>query len=163
MTQSKNQVVTPGPGRLRLTPSGFHIRATSFLECAEHLDPGKPAWLPVRMFLYARAAELALKAYLLARRRTVADVKGLGHDLALLVQEATAFGLEVALSLTGADIRTILSLNDYYQDKKLEYFELQSALQGFPGLPALDQVRDVVTRLVVGVGPVSNSPEAAPL
>src|SRR5438046_8151605 len=90
MTQSKNQVVTPEPGRLRLTPSGFHIRATSFLECAEHLDPGKPGWLPVRMFLYARAAELALKAYLLAKRRTVANVKDLGHDLVLRSEEHTS-------------------------------------------------------------------------
>ena len=145
---------------LLLGPSGFHVRATSFVECADSLSQGKRPWLVVQAFLYARATELALKAFLLAKGNTIMDAKKLGHDLEKLLKRAKELGLDQMVPPRKGDADLFRRLNEYYCDKRLEYFELESAWQGFPGLPKSPALQDTVHRLLTGIVPLCRSAEA---
>jgi len=150
-----------GPVSLRVIPSLFQIRAQSFFETAERQRGGEPAHEVACFFLYARATELALKGFLLARRRSLGKVRKLQHNLELMLREAEAFGLQTTVPYTEDEARAVAAVNLYYEDKDLEYPELQSALgEGFGRMPRIEDFAEFVRRLVVGVKDTCNSEEA---
>src|SRR5688572_15568988 len=67
------------PARYRMGPLGTWMHARAFKVAAEKLRTEEGQMPAVVAFLYCRALELALKAYLLARGRPGEAVKGFGH------------------------------------------------------------------------------------
>jgi hypothetical protein len=143
--------VTPGTGHVRLSPLGFHLRARDFFDIAELARARAERFSPVAAFLYARSIELALKSYLLARGDSVDRVAAFGHDLALLLTESFARGLDAVVPLTSEDKRTLLATNNHYLTNQLAYFDLFATVSGYPGQPDLASIARVARALLDGV------------
>lgn len=83
-------VVGVGTAMVRIGPVGFVLYAEEFLEAAcaipEHSQArGSRRFTPVPFYLFCRALELALKAFLLAKNRPLDELKAIyGHDLEAL-------------------------------------------------------------------------------
>jgi hypothetical protein len=90
-------------GHLRVSPFGFYHRARDFLEASELLRKQTDRLSPIVAFLFCRAAELALNAFLLATGNTVDQVRGLGHDLSRALTDSYARGMAAAISLDPAE------------------------------------------------------------
>ncbi|MGJ5155397.1 hypothetical protein [Bradyrhizobium sp. HKCCYLR1023] len=74
--------------------------AEEFLKAFRDLPREGPSGIPVswpRYFMLCHAIELALKAFLLARGRTVPELRSrpFGHDISALMTEAIGLGLSI--------------------------------------------------------------------
>jgi len=128
-------VVTPGMAQFRADPLGFYLRARDFFETAEFARGRPKRFSPVAAFLYCRALELALKAFLLARGNTVEAVRVFNHDLVHLLTEAHARGLDAVVALDATEKRVVIAANGDYLGQTLGYFDLFTTLSGFPSQP----------------------------
>lgn len=95
---------------------------------------------------YFRAIELGLKAYLFARGQPADEVKAYGHDLDMLLRETHARGIDLVISLTGADMELVRTTGRYYRENKLGYFDMFFTLAG-PKLP-IAELAAVASRLL---------------
>jgi hypothetical protein len=140
------QYLTPPAGDARVGPFGFLIVAKDFLDAANVLATryNDRSW--VVPFLYCRAIELALKAFLLARGRQVGFVKKFGHDLNLLLIEAYAHGLDVVAATTPEERASVIGWNNQYDEKELEYFTMSPDL-GPPSIANTTDLGSVALRL----------------
>lgn len=103
------------------------------------------------VFLFCRALELSLKAFLLARGVTYSELckkNHFGHDLDKLVKEARRRKLGTFYKLTRGDIKAINLLNAEYASKNFEYI-----VTGTIKLPPLDGVELLVSQLVINLKP----------
>ena len=149
--EPRQLVLAPEPAFARLTPLGFHIRATDFFEIAELARVRAEQFSPVASFLYCRALELSLKAYLLARGDSTSDVARFGHDLERLLVEAYARGIDVVLELGVEQRAMILSMNEQYMSNRLAYFDLFATVSGGPIHPSLTAVAEVTGAVLLAV------------
>jgi HEPN domain-containing protein len=124
---------------------------TSAAGFASLADAGVAAWssqvprgsqAPIVCFTLAQAAELALKAYLLQRGIRVADLGrgNLGHDLASVLSEARARGMQARV-LPAVFFNPLNSA--YRGSKQLQY----PNVDGFV-LPPLRATREMVEELI---------------
>src|SRR3990172_4880381 len=143
-------VITPQTVHVNVSPLGFHRYATQFAESAAAARSKK--FSPVPYFLYCRALELALKAYLLARGMSKADLKSkFGHDLCKVLAEAKKRGLTGEVTIAAGWDAEIVKANAYYNGKGFEYFEVDNAARGYPNLPNLDTLADCVSAILAGI------------
>lgn len=87
-----------------------------YLEAAKTLNsshPTKVTYGIVTYYLLGHAAELSLKSYLFKKEMSIQELRRIGHDLNLLLDKATEFGLK--------NFSSIRSLSPIYKSKKLEY------------------------------------------
>ena len=126
-------------------PVQFFLHGKAFLDAAaREFSAEEPAISIPGYFLVGRAAELALKAYLLSCGATEAELRGIGHDLEDAL--AAAGDLEIP-----GDIAAVLrALNPYYSGKDLEY--PKTGLKSFPdhdvALAATRSLFEIVGRVV---------------
>ena len=148
----EHQVITPGPLRVNLSPLGFHYYASHFLAAARSAPPAR-GFSPVGYYLYCRALELVLKAFLLERGVAKSELKkkALGHDLLRVLAKADKLGLAALVEVTASEREELRKANDYYVDKEFEYFGLISAVTGYSGLPDLAVMDQLAQRLVSGL------------
>lgn len=145
-------VLVSKPATARLAPLGFHIHANNFFELAEKAKGEGQRFVPVAAFLYCRAIELALKAFLLARGQTVDDVVRHGHDLQKLLLEAYARGLDVVGPLSIEERKTICDLHGQYPNpSKLAYFDVSAAADSSIFSLPLEEFAAVTGKLVRSV------------
>jgi hypothetical protein len=85
--------ITPGTGRLYISPIGFWGRARDLLDASVllHRESGRFSFIAAH--LSCSSIEVSLKAYLLARGCTADDVRQLGHDLHACVIEGSVRGI----------------------------------------------------------------------
>ena len=148
-----NIVITPPTGHTNISPIGFHGYASQFADSAlsarSRLANG---FSPVPYFLYCRSLELVLKAYLLARGVTKAELKRkFRHDLCRVFTEAKNRGLAVEVPISSEWEAEIGKANLYYNGKGFEYFEVGNAVRGYPNLPSLDTLAQMCSTLLRGV------------
>jgi HEPN domain-containing protein len=144
-------VITPGTGNVYMGPAGTHIRAEDFLKAAELLRESAERFMPVAAFLCCRSVELALKAFLLARGETNALVRGFGHDLVQLLNEAHARGLDAVVSLNGDELAILRAANEDYMEHRLAYFDLTATISHYPKQPDPTALASVAAKLLAGV------------
>jgi len=83
------------PESAAATPYGIFVLADDYLAAADvahrapQIGPG-----PVRLLCF-HAAELFLKTYMRSAGATVATLRGMGHDLLLMVEQSASFGLNL--------------------------------------------------------------------
>lgn len=149
---AEQQLIMPPPIRANLSPLGFHRYASHFLAAARSAPPAH-GFSPVGYYLYSRAIELVLKAFLLERGMTKAELKkrALGHDLLRVLAKADELGLATRVEVTDAEREEIRKANDYYADKEFEYFNVISAVTGYSKLPNLTVMDQLAQRLVSGL------------
>ena len=148
MNKPRRQVIKVSPVKARIGPLGFHKYAADFLQAAKSVEK-RDSFSPVPYYLYCRAIELVLKAYLLAKGVSVKELKNsrrLGHDLVKALNMAKSLGLDTVIRLKSKEEEEITKANDYYKSKGFEYFGLQ--MLAYPDLPDLLVLDRCSSRLV---------------
>ena len=148
--------VMPGPAAtFRMTPVGFAIYADQFLKAAQSVPTEDAKFTPVPYYLYCRALELILKAFLLLKGHGVSELKDrYGHNLKRLWKAARKDGLADAVPELPSDIENVLAqVNQYYKNKAFEYFNFKRWVHSYEGLPSLDQLADCTATLIERLKP----------
>lgn len=126
----------------RLGPYGLISYAKWFSEAAGSTTA--PADAPnfplVRTFLAARAVELALKAFLALKGRSLLELADgpYGHDLIGLIREAEKLDLKAHVRLNAVQHAEIIKASEYYSEKVLEYPSLMEAGSAYSKMPHAD-------------------------
>ena len=149
MTDTK---ITPPSGTAYISPIGFHRYASEFATWARkaHADKGDE-FSPVPYYLYCHSLELVLKAFLLAKgvtQRELMNRERLGHHLSKILPRAKDLGLEEVVPLAPHWEAEVEKANGYYADKGFEYFDVATAGRGYPNLPNLDILHELVSTLL---------------
>lgn len=112
---------------------------------------GNTKFTPVPYYLFCRALELVLKAFLLTKGESLdALKKRYGHDLVALWSRAKECGLLDVIDLRTSEFEAdLVNANHYYKGKAFEYFDFRRWAHGFEGLPPFERFRDQVNDLVV--------------
>lgn len=148
---AENIVISIPAARVNISPIGFHIYAAEFVAYARLAQASLGAtFSPVPYYLYCRSLELVLKAFLLAKGVAKEDLKkrSLYHDLAKILQRARAEGLEQIVPFSASWEEEVRKANGYYSRKGFEYFHVVAAVRGYPNLPRLDVLNEIVTALL---------------
>jgi hypothetical protein len=104
----------------------------------------------VRPYLACHSVELVLKAFLSlhgAEMFQLAEGK-YGHNLEAILEEAIQQGLKDAVGLSHAEEAVIRGAGPYYGAKVFEYPAVGEAMLSYPGMPSLDSLFDVTSKLV---------------
>jgi hypothetical protein len=139
--------IEAGPIQIRITPYGFHMYAQRFLRVAKTVK-AEPTFSPVPYYLYCRALELVLKAYLLVQGLSEKQVTCLRHDLTRVLKKARRLGLDNVVTISKPERAEISKANSYYKKKGFEYFQVGRAARAYPDLPDLNVLDGCVSRLV---------------
>jgi hypothetical protein len=142
---------------LKITPLGFHKYARDYLRTADNLTL-ESQYSPVPYFLYCRAIELGLKAYLLAKGKDLKFVKKkVGHDLTKGLENARKLALDDIIGTTEIEKNQIELANKYYKDKGFEYFLVLNHASGLQGLPELDVLKKYSHKLLNKIKPLTDN------
>ena len=150
-TDYMNVVINVPTGTANISPIGFHGYASEFAKYARQSHAGLGGrFSPVPYYLYCRSLELVLKAYLLVRgvSKDALKKRSLGHDLFKILLKAKALGLEQTTPLATGWEPEIRKATAYYAGKGFEYFDVKAAVRGYPDLPTLDVLNEIVTTLL---------------
>jgi hypothetical protein len=149
------ELIMPPPIRLNLTPLAFHQFAERFRDVAR-VAQVPSGFSPVPYYLYCRAIELSLKAFLLLNGVTKVEIsrRTLGHDLVRNLDRAEALGLSAIVPVTGEERMQVVKANAYYVDKDFEYANVMRAVRGYRDLPDLSVLDLLVDRLLVQLKPL---------
>lgn len=81
-------------------------------------------------FLVARSIELGIKAFLVLKGHSEAQLKAIGHDLESALEEARRHGFDSLVSPSQDHKAALEILNLYYKSKDLEY--TQTGYKSYP-------------------------------
>lgn len=147
-SQSGSPNISPPAAKIRITPTGFHMYAEQFLAADQSSQQGK-GFSPVPYYLVCRSIELTLKAFLLAERAPIDEIKRkIGHNLVKALDKAKAKGLGNLVNVDANVEKEIENANHYYKNKEFEYFEFDRMVTGYPRLPDLETLRPFAAELV---------------
>lgn len=93
----------------------------------------------MRAFLACRSVELALKAYLSLKGKSLLELST-SHDLEMLLQTADEKQLSEFVVLEDAVRFQFKRAASYYRDKVFEYPALVLALKAYPDWPDIDLI-----------------------
>jgi hypothetical protein len=132
----------------RSTPHGFWRFAADYLLAARAVDVKiiEHRLLFPALQLYATSIELSLKAFLLKRGHTLAQVKALSHDLAKALALARKRKLGRSVKLDRREIAAIHVLNITYSTHQLRYIVV-----GATKVPQLVYIARAAKELVLGL------------
>ncbi len=140
-----------------MTPFGFHKYASDYLDTADKWT-NESNYSPVPYFLYCRAIELGLKAYLLAKGKNLDWVKDtLRHDLASGLSYSIQNSMDEVLSTEEMEKKEIEKANKYYKTKGFEYFDVSNHVTGLKGLPNLGVLKTYAHRLLINIKPLTDN------
>lgn len=146
--------------KVRLTPFGFHHHAAEFLRIGHLAYNDAPHFSPVPYFLFLRAAELAIKSFLLLRNVPVKRLKQrkLGHNIEALLDFAIEFGLRDLCDLDESHETALRNSSAKYESKAYEYFSIAETMTGHRGRSDLSTLRAAAQQLVDSLeGPCLNA------
>jgi len=143
---TKNIVIKIEPFRINITPLGFHKYAHDYYTAAEQWTNKikDTSYSPVPYFLYCRAIELGLKAYLLGKRKKIKYV----HDLTTILRDARLNSLDHLFKTTEQEENEILIANNIYNKKGFEYFFVLNHVTKLKDLPKLNVLRKYSEKLL---------------
>lgn len=133
----------------RMAPSALHFYADAYVSAARGMVAGS-LFNPVRSYLACHALELALKAVLSLKERSLRELAGpsFSHGLANLLAQAEQHGLTDFISLTPEQRDQLTRASDYYSEKVFEYPALDEAAIAYPQMPDIGLVIAVTDALV---------------
>jgi hypothetical protein len=153
--QTGGMVVEIGTSTVRMNPVGFSLYAEEFFLAGASIPQnsrarGNTTFTPVPYYLFCRALELVLKAFLLAKHHSLDELKKkYGHDLEALWRAATKEGILDIIGASDPHFESDLqSANSYYKGKAFEYFDFRRWAHGYPDLPPFARFRDDIRRIV---------------
>ena len=139
----------------RTTPLGVARYASDFLEAAHAAYqersgtwPGPHvASVPV-MFLIGQSIELSLKAYLLHKGATLAEIRSreFGHNLGSCYAKAKELGFAALIELQDTEESGMETLDELYSSKQLQYI-----VTGAKTFPSYEAINAVASKLLIVV------------
>lgn len=133
----------------RSTPHGFWRFAANYLLAARTVDvkihKEGQLFFPA-LQLYATSIELSLKAFLLKRGKTLAEMKALSHNLTNTLAIARRHKLGRSVKLDRREIAAIEILNITYSSHQLRYI-----VTGATKVPQLVYIARAARGLVLGL------------
>jgi hypothetical protein len=131
-------------------PFGTHQYASQFLSAARAVRDNVPSAESPCYLLYCQSLELILKAFLRLKGIPHAELRNrpYGHDLEALLRAANHQGLHVYVGVTAAQDGEIHKANKYYKPREFQYFPLFKALSGYPELPDMHTLDELISALV---------------
>ena len=144
-------IVKLEPVTCLISPLALNHYAKDFLRAGSSLEElPSGTFSPVQHYLFARANELALKAFLRASGLSLKllATKEYGHNLARLLSEAESRDLLAAVSLKPEHCAEIRRADEYYSEKLFEYPNLGEMLKGYPEKPDPALLRNAAEVLV---------------
>jgi hypothetical protein len=132
----------------RSTPHGFWRFAADYLLAARAVDVKiiEHRLLFPALQLYATSIELSLKAFLLKRGHTLAEIKALSHNLTKTLALARKRKLGRSVKLDPREIAAIHILNITYATHQLRYI-----VTGATKVPQLVYIARAAKELVLGL------------
>ncbi|MBS9405656.1 hypothetical protein KG088_18890 [Halomonas sp. TRM85114] len=151
-------VAQVGTATVHMKPVGFALYADEFLLAGLSIPDqsrarGNTTFTPVPYYLFCRALELALKAFLLTKGESLDSLKKkYRHDLVKLWRKAQLYGILEAIDFRSPGFENhIVSANKYYKGKTFEYFDFRRWAHGYEDLPPFECFRDEVNKVVVQI------------
>ncbi len=142
---------------MNISPYGFHTYAMDYMETAEKWT-NEAEYSPVPYFLYCRAIELGLKAFLLAKGKNLAYIKNsVNHNLSVGLKNARQNSLDDIIETTEIEEEEIEKANKYYKTKGFEYFFVLNHMTGLKELPKLDVLQEYSKKLLVKIKPLTDN------
>jgi len=136
--------------KIKISPLGFHHYGSEFLRTGRSFNKAKEGFSPVPYYLYSRAIELLLKAFLLSKgisKEELKKKKTFGHDLMKALNKARLLGIDDIVEITLEEEKEVEKTNAYYAKKEFEYFEILNTVNGYPGLPDLEVLNELASKL----------------
>ncbi len=134
--------------KVKLSPYGFFRYGADFLKAGDAFKTEGEKFSPVPYYLYSRSIELFLKAFLLANDVSKEKLKDkYRHNLEKILKGAKSFNIIGVVEITPEEEKEIAKANAYYASKGFEYFELKTAMKGYPNLPDLDILKELSSKL----------------
>jgi hypothetical protein len=132
----------------RTTSLGLLNYAKEYLKAYEILQKENSIkWIsPVRLYLFCHGLELALKAFLKNKKKTIAEIKKMGHDLQKIKKESKEMQDDKLNALTDHDWAVISILNQYYKKKDYEY--IFTGAKQYPSEKDLNKTYSKVQRFI---------------
>lgn len=151
--QMSTEILSVAGVTARLSPLALHIYAKDFLRAGVSLEAPSAPFSPVHYYLLARAVELALKAFLSAKGKSLRELAGRNfrHSLVKLLHGAESRGLTAIVPLDSKHVEEIRRADRYYTEKVFEYPAISKAVEGYPGRPDLVVLRSVAELLVARI------------
>ncbi|MFT6910714.1 MAG: hypothetical protein ACJAS1_007447 [Oleiphilaceae bacterium] len=133
----------------RQTGMGLWTDSREMLEAANVLMPKGISLMRPIYYLLGHSLEVGVKGFLLSHGATQKDIRGIGHDLTLAIEEANLLGLEPYFQFTMEQIKSVKLLNSYYKAKELEY-----RVTGYKSFPDATTFAEMIHDLLVAIKPV---------
>lgn len=132
----------------RSTPHGFWRFAADYLLAARAVDVkvDEHRLLFPALQLYATSIELSLKAFLLKRGHTLAEVRAISHNLVKALELARKRKLGRSVKLDRREVAAIHILNITYSTHQLRYI-----VTGATKVPQLVYIARAAKELVLGL------------
>jgi hypothetical protein len=139
--------------KARLAPLGLIMYAQHYLHAAKTAQPwpgGGELYHPARLFLVCRSLELALKAFLSLRGRSLDELSGgaFAHDLDKLLVEADKQDLAALVELSEDQRWQIGRASIYYAEKVYEYPSVLEAMMAYPSQANMEILLDAAETLI---------------
>jgi hypothetical protein len=138
--------------KARLGPLGLIMYADHYLYAAKTAQPWPDGgeYHPARLFLVCRSLELALKAFLSLRGRSLDELSGgaFGHGLDKLLVEADKQDLGALVELSEDQRWQIVRASIYYAEKVYEYPSVLEAMKAYPSRANMDRLIDAAETLI---------------
>jgi hypothetical protein len=147
-------IITPGAApTVYVTPLGFLDWGTKWRDFARQARAPREGFDPMPYYLYCRALELLLKAFLLTTGATVQELKdGFKHNLQTVLDAGVAQGLTALVDVTPEWRSQVVKANRYYCNKGFEYYEFFTVIDWqHDRLPSLDVLEEMCSALITGL------------
>lgn len=148
-----NYEIKADPLKIYISPAGFRVYAADFLNAHQSYRPSQP-FSPTSYYLICHSLELSMKAFLLAKGMTRAEIKCIGHNLAVLLKKVKELDIDTICSVSDAEAKEIRKANAWYLRKGFEYFELRNLKDGPKTLPDLKVLIKIAQSLVKDLEPL---------
>jgi len=132
----------------RTNSMGLWTYAKAYLGAAKTIAPASDKELPPipAYYLVCHSIELVLKAFLRGAGKELEDLKKKGHNLNQCLRAAEEMGINEYFSLTITQKNAVSLINDYYNQKELEYIAT-----GFKTFPKYDVLEGVASDLILSL------------
>ena len=130
----------------RSTPAGYWRFSAEYFLAAQAVQAKSHKLLAPTLQLYGQALELALKAFLLKRGVTLAQVEGMRHPLADILKFSRNRRLGTEVKLTANDIALINLLSENYAKHRFRYI-----VTGSTRVPEPRYIAALCERVIAGL------------
>jgi hypothetical protein len=132
----------------RSTPAGYWHFAAQYFVAAKAVSAARGNLMLPALQMYGQSLELALKAFLLKRGDSLADVEQMRHHLTKILGAARRRRLGTCVKLSRNEVALVQLLSENYAVHRFRYI-----VTGFTCVPESARISSICERVLVGLEP----------